>query len=101
MALEALGLVRWKSGVVEDTILVWLTDLGADQVLSDSYVPRHGLHDPAGVLLAAALLRQSDELVNAGEPIPASRFLRRLAERPDLIRAAMATRAVQVATDKQ
>lgn len=37
--LESRGLVNWKSGIVENTILVWLTDEGQETVLSDTYVP--------------------------------------------------------------
>jgi len=38
-ALENLGLVGWKSGIVEKTILVWLTNDGKSSVLSDTYIP--------------------------------------------------------------
>lgn len=37
--LEELGLAHWKSGVVEKTILVWLTDSGKSKVLTSDYVP--------------------------------------------------------------
>lgn len=41
-ALAALGLVGWKSGVVERTIQVWLTDAGQEAVLDDAYLPPPG-----------------------------------------------------------
>lgn len=37
--LEELGLVWWKSGIVERTILVGLTPRGQEFALSDDYVP--------------------------------------------------------------
>ena len=38
-SLEAMGLVGWKHGVVEHTILAWLTDEGKAQQMSPTYVP--------------------------------------------------------------
>lgn len=38
-ALADKGLVGWKGGIVEDTVLAWLTDEGRKGVLDDSYVP--------------------------------------------------------------
>jgi DNA-binding MarR family transcriptional regulator len=35
--LEDVGLVRWKSGIVERTILVWMTDAGRDLFLMPGY----------------------------------------------------------------
>lgn len=40
--LAERGLVNWKSGVVEHTIQVWLTDAGGDGVLDDAYLPPAG-----------------------------------------------------------
>lgn len=38
-SLEKLGLIGHKSGVVEKTRNVWLTDEGREAVLDSSYVP--------------------------------------------------------------
>jgi hypothetical protein len=38
-SLEAKGLIRWKSGIVEKTILVWITELGKKEWLSFDYKP--------------------------------------------------------------
>lgn len=38
-SLEEQGLVWWKSGIVERTIMVGLTDLGKKELLSADYVP--------------------------------------------------------------
>jgi hypothetical protein len=38
-SLADRGLVGWKGGIVEKTILVWLTDSGRAACLSPDYVP--------------------------------------------------------------
>lgn len=38
-SLEERGLIGWKSGVVERTILAWLTDDGRSLCLHEAYVP--------------------------------------------------------------
>lgn len=38
-ALEALGLVGFKGGVNQGTVLAWLTDTGSSLMRSDSYIP--------------------------------------------------------------
>ena len=38
-ALEALGLAGFKGGVNYGTLMAWLTDTGAEQMRSNSYVP--------------------------------------------------------------
>lgn len=38
-SLEAKGYVTWKSGVAQDTIMVWATPAGAQQFLSPTYTP--------------------------------------------------------------
>lgn len=38
-ALGTMRLVEWKHGIVEKTILVWLTPAGKKLMLSDTYVP--------------------------------------------------------------
>lgn len=37
--LEKAGLVGYKHGVVENSYLAWLTDLGKERELSPTYVP--------------------------------------------------------------
>lgn len=37
--LANLGIVGWKSGIVEDSILVWFTDRGKAECLSFAYIP--------------------------------------------------------------
>ena len=37
--LEARGLVTYKSGVIEHTLLAWFTDKGRALALSESYTP--------------------------------------------------------------
>lgn len=37
--LDAKGLVGWKWGIVENTIMVWFTPAGAAQTLSPNYKP--------------------------------------------------------------
>lgn len=39
IALEADGLVGWKSGVVSDIYLAWLTDEGKAECMSPTYTP--------------------------------------------------------------
>lgn len=38
-ALEEKGLVGWKSGIVENTILAWLSEEGRKVYMSGAYVP--------------------------------------------------------------
>jgi hypothetical protein len=38
-ALAAVGYLGWKSGVVQGTALVWLTDAGRWLILDPQYVP--------------------------------------------------------------
>jgi hypothetical protein len=37
--LAAAGLVGWKAGIIEKTILVWFTRAGATLTLSSTYTP--------------------------------------------------------------
>jgi len=37
LALEDLGYVTWKSGIIYKTVLVWLTDKGKKEFLSNTY----------------------------------------------------------------
>jgi hypothetical protein len=37
--LAAKGLIGWKSGIVEKTILAWFTEAGRTEWLSADYVP--------------------------------------------------------------
>lgn len=37
-ALESRNLIGWKSGVIENTMLAWMTPLGRTTFLSDEYV---------------------------------------------------------------
>ncbi len=39
LRLERLGLIGWKRGAVERTLLVWLTGLGRTEYLDPLYVP--------------------------------------------------------------
>ena len=38
-SLEARNLIGWKSGIVENTCLVWLTPAGRESSLSEDYTP--------------------------------------------------------------
>lgn len=40
-ALEDRGLIGYKSGIVERTYNVWLTDAGKNEYLDASYIPPH------------------------------------------------------------
>lgn len=52
--LQAKGLVIWKDGVIEGSVMAALTDKGCDHALSPGYVP------PATALRAAGKARLDD-----------------------------------------
>ncbi len=52
--LQQAGLVRWKSGVVERTIQVWMTSKGRAEYLSPSYVPPADVNGPVARARALA-----------------------------------------------
>jgi hypothetical protein len=49
------GLVAWKSGVLENTILAWLTDAGRAYALDEGYAPPASRETTLGALTAADL----------------------------------------------
>lgn len=82
--LAQRGLVNWKHGVIERTILVWFTDTGLKENLSATYVPPVTATIVAPVLHAAAHLRELDEAVHPDKR-SATQFLRHLADRPSVV----------------
>lgn len=41
-ALEELGLVGWKEGIIEKTLLAWLTTEGKNAMIDPKYQPPRG-----------------------------------------------------------
>ncbi len=52
--LQQAGLVQWKSGVVENTIQVWMTSKGRAEYLSPTYVPPAEVNGPTARARALA-----------------------------------------------
>jgi hypothetical protein len=88
-ALEKLGMVGWKSGIVAKTIMVWLTDTGRELVVTADYESPHE-RDRAKDLAAAREVGWQEALSACSPPGVAERaalntavtgLQRRIAER--------------------
>lgn len=70
--LAEKGLVAWKSGVIEKTILVWLTDDGRAYALDEEYTHPASRETTLGALTAADLGRRVRVADGRWEGVPSA-----------------------------